>query len=52
MTIDIQSAKGYWWVIAHTPSGLAHDAFATQAEAVAFAQSFYGGQLVVMEAVA
>jgi hypothetical protein len=52
MIIDIQSAKGFWWVIAHTPSGDAHDAFGTKAEAVAFAQSFYGGQLVVMGAVA
>jgi hypothetical protein len=53
MTVDIKPSQGKWWVIAHLPSGKAHDSFDTQAEALDFALSFYGGQVVsMMEAAA
>lgn len=46
MTIDIKKGTdGKWYVVAHLQSGDAHDAFDTQAEAVEFAQAFYGGKL-------
>ncbi|PKL76373.1 MAG: hypothetical protein CVV27_10620 [Candidatus Melainabacteria bacterium HGW-Melainabacteria-1] len=48
MVIDIAPAAtgtGYC-VTAHTEVGDCHDYFATQAEAIEFAQAFYGGELV------
>jgi len=52
MTIDIKPSQGKWWVIAHLPSGKAHDSFDTQTEALAFALDFYGGQVVSVMGVA
>jgi len=43
MLIDVKPAKdGTFCVVAHTTSGQAHDFFTTQAEALKFAQEFYG----------
>lgn len=44
MIIDIKpNAEGKWDVVAHTPSGKAHDCgFDSQAEALKFAEIFYG----------
>jgi len=52
MNIDIRKnpSNGLWFVIAHLDCGDAHDAFASQAEAVAFALDFYGGQLAPVAA--
>lgn len=45
MIIDIkQAADGSFCVVAHLTSGQAHDFFKTQAEALKFAQDFYGGK--------
>lgn len=46
MIIDIKPTRdGGWCVIAHTTSGDCHDFFTTQAQALDFAQSFYGGKV-------
>jgi len=54
MTIDIApspTTAGLWCVTAHTEAGDCHDFFSSKEEAVAFAQSFYGGQLVAVQAI-
>ena len=44
--IDIKPTRdGGWCVIAHTASGDCHDFFQTQAQALDFAQAFYGGKV-------
>lgn len=43
MTITIAPHPAGYCVTAELPSGLAHDFFKTQAEAIDFATEFYGG---------
>lgn len=46
MLIDIKkAADGTWAVVAQTASGDCHDLFPTQAQALDFAQTFYGGKV-------
>lgn len=50
MQIDIRPHLTGYCVTAHLESGDAHDFFKTQAEAIAFAQDFYGGHIMEMAA--
>lgn len=44
IAIDIKPGRdGRWYVTADAGYGLMHDDFATQAEAISFAQDYYGG---------
>lgn len=54
MKIEVRQSRqdGLWYVVAHLSSGLAHDTFFTQAEALQFAASFYGATTIQVMAAA